>query len=366
MTDILIIGAGIIGCAIARELARHGASVTILEAQARVAQEASGAAVGTLSYSPSAPMPQGWHLLARDSLAAHVELRGKLTTEIETSPHWYFPGRLSLATTNASEKNARDRYKADVALGDDGQWLDKAAIHGVESALAPAVQGGSFKPEQGWVDAIHLTEALATSATQAGVTFLFNQSVTGLQWDGQRVVGAITQERTYHAETTIIAAGAWAGRLDGRVALPLEPVRGQALHINLDTEPPIRHLISGNGIYMIPDRQGVTMGATHEQVGFTRGLTVGGISKLLHNGIALLPLLAHAGWEQLRGWSGFRPATPDKTPIVGPDPRAAGLWWATGHFRSGVLLAPLTATVVRQALLENIEIDALLLPNRFV
>lgn len=366
MTDILIIGAGIIGCAIARELARQGASVTVLETQPTVAAEASGAAVGTLSYSPSAPMPDGWHLLARESLAAHERLRDALSSEIENPPIWHFPGRLNLATTNAAEKNARERFKADRALGDAGEWLDKAAIHALEPALAPAVQGGSFKSVQGWVDSVHLTRALAASATQAGAQFLFNQSVTGLAWGGERVIGAITVEGTYKADVTILAAGAWAGQLDARVALPIEPIRGQALHITLNTEPPIRHLISGNGIYIIPDKQGVTIGATHENVGFQRGLTVGGMSKLLNNGIALLPILARAEWNDLHGWSGFRPATPDKTPILGPDPRAEGLWWATGHFRSGVLLAPITATLMREALSGNEEIKAQLLPERFM
>jgi thiazole synthase len=374
--NILIIGGGIIGCAIARELARRGASVTLVEAQHDLAQEASGAAVGTLSYSPSSPMPEGWHGLARQSLAAHRALRDVLANEVENAPIWYFPGRLNVATTNAAEKNARTRFKADVGVSGTEQgetaeprWLDKAAIHEVEPALAPAVQGGSFTPDQGWVDAPALTRALAESAYRAKTLFRNNIKVEGLWLGGHStpiVMGVATNQGAVRADVTIITAGAWAGELDERFPLPVFPVRGQAIHIPLPTDPPIRHLISGNGIYMIPDGQGVTIGATHEEVGFTRGVTVGGVGRLLQNGLGLVPGIGVGDWMQLRAWSGFRPATPDKAPILGADPRVKGLWWATGHFRSGVLLAPITARLMADAIVEGKSISATLLPDRFL
>lgn len=374
--NILIIGGGIIGCAIARELARRGASVTVIEAQSDIAQEASGAAVGTLSYSPSSPMPEGWHWLARQSLAAHRGLQKLLATEIETLPDWHFPGRLNVATTNAAEKNARMRLKADEkAVGLDTaekaqwRWLDKAEIHTLEPSLAPAVQGGSFNPNQGWVDAPTLTRALAESAYRARAVFRNNTTVEGF-WVGGHptpmVMGVATNRGAIRADVTIVTAGAWAGELDERFALPIVPVRGQALHIPLPTEPPIRHLISGNGIYMIPDGAGVTVGATHEEVGFTRGVTVGGVGKLLQYALQLVPDIGEGDYSYLRAWSGFRPATPDKTPILGADPRAKGLWWATGHFRSGILLAPVTATIIADAILEDNFIPEALRPDRFL
>jgi thiazole synthase len=372
--EVLIIGGGIIGCAIARELARRGASVTLVEARADIAEEASGAAVGTISYSPSASMSEGWHSLASRSLAAHRTLREALATEIEKPPLWHFPGRLNLATTNAAEKNSRHRLKADLERGDGTAgsapyWLDKAEIHQVEPELAPAVQGGSFYPHHGWVDAPALTRALAESAYRAKTLFRNNMTVEGLWLGGYPtpiVMGVSTNQGAIRADVTIVTAGAWAGDLDERFALPILPIRGQAIHIPLPTEPPIRHLVSGNGIYMIPDGQGVTVGATHEEVGFTRGVTIGGVGKLLQYALALVPAVGVGDYAQLRAWSGFRPATPDKTPVLGADPRAKGLWWATGHFRSGILLAPITATLMADALLEGKPIPESLRPDRFL
>lgn len=371
--DALIVGGGIIGAAVARELARRGVSVTmIVRGPQPLSESATAAAVGTLSYSPSAPMSEGWHLLARHSLAAHQELRLSLQAEISNPPVWYWPGRLNVATTNAAEKNSRERLKADQAAGDGGYWLDKKAIHDFEPNLSNSVQGGSFKEGQGWVNAADLTRALVQAVQQYGAHLITNECVKGLHLEGSTVRGVITENHSYHAELTIIAAGAWSGQLEARLPLPLEPIRGQAVYIPVGRWPdppdelPIRHLISGNGIYMIPDREGVTIGATHEKVGFQPGVTVGGATKLLHNAIAIIPMLAEASWNYIEAWSGLRPATPDKVPIIGPDPRTQGLWWATGHFRSGILLAPYTAKVIADALLEGASLDPLWSPARFL
>jgi glycine oxidase len=382
INTIIIIGGGIIGCALARELARRGAQVTLLEARSAVGQEASGAAVGTLSYSPSASMPAGWHLLASQSLEAHRALSEQVAKEVPNPPRWHWPGRLSVASTNNAEKNSRTRLKADLALGDVGEWLNKRPIHEREPMLGGRVQGGSFKPGQGWVDAPHLTKALAEAAQHYGAMIHLNRPVKRILWEGtgsaksgKRVVGVETagSGALWYADHVIIAAGAWSGGLDSELALPPDtifPVRGQALHLDMsETSAPtplIRHLISGNGIYMIPEANGVTIGATHKKIGFQRGNTAGGLAKLLGNAISLVPILAEADWAEARIWSGFRPATPDKVPILGPDPRFDGLWWATGHFRSGILLAPVTATLLADAIVARGEIDEQFSVARFV
>ena len=361
MSNIIIIGGGIIGCALARELAKRGANVTLLEARSGLAQEASGAAVGTLSYSPSSGMPEAWHLLAAPSLAAHRALSDALAKEVSDPPRWHWPGRLSLATNNKAEKYTRKRVKEDLALGDASEWLDKQTIHQREPALGSRVQGGSFKPGHGWVNAPQLTQALAKAAQQHGATFLLNSPVERLLWASERVIGVEAAGKTWYADHIVMAAGAWSGQLDPRLTVPIEPVRGQALHLDLTgtsaPQPLIHHLVSGSSIYIIPEKNGVTIGSTHEKVGFTRAITAGGIAKLLTNAITLLPALLHADWARARLWSGFRPATPDKIPILGPDPRFHGLWWATAHFRSGILLAPVTAKLLADAMLAGAQID---------
>ncbi len=371
MSNIIIIGGGIIGCALAHKLAQRGATVSLFERHAAVAQEVSGAAVGTLSYSPSSGMPAGWHLLAAPSLEAHRVLSQELAEELTHPPTWHFPGRLSVVTNNKAEKYTRKRMNEDLARGDFSEWLDKQTIHEREPALGSRIQGGSFKPGHGWVDAPQLTQALAQAAQQHGATFYFNHPVERLLWASERVVGVEVAGRSHFADQIVIAAGTWSAQLDPRLmSIPIEPVRGQALHLDLTgtsaPQPLITHFISGNSIYIIPEEQGVTIGSTHEKVGFTPGLTAGGIAKLLHNAITLLPALLHADWARARLWSGLRPATPDKTPILGPDARFPGLWWATGHFRSGILLAPVSATLMADAMLEGKALDARLSVMRFV
>ncbi|MBA3531584.1 MAG: FAD-dependent oxidoreductase [Ardenticatenales bacterium] len=376
MIDCVILGGGVIGCALARELARCGARVTLLEARSGVALAASGAAIGTLSYSPSAEMPEAWHRLAAPALAAHRALAAELATEISAPPAWHWPGRLNVVTTNEAEKYSRARLKADIAALDPAeaqraawQWLDKKPLHELEPALGPKAQGASVNPGMGWVDGAHLTRALADAARQYGATILQNSAVERLLWEGGRVVGALMGERAVRAAAVIVAAGAWSSHLEPRLALPVEPVRGQALHIDLSdiglTLPLIRHLIGGEGIYLIPEGTGVAVGSTHERVGFQEGLTVGGISKLLSRATKLLPALEAAAWSRVRLWSGLRPTTPDTLPILGPDPRAPGLWWATGHFRSGILLAPITAALLAGSILEGTPLDERLSVARF-
>jgi glycine oxidase len=369
MPSCLIVGGGVIGCALARELARRDVQVTLLEAGASVASESSGAALGTLSYSPGASMPEPWHRLAAQSLKAHRALSLALASELDNPPEWHWPGRLSLAMTHEAEKHARSRLKADLALGDEGQWLDRQALRQLEPALAPRVIGASFKPDQGWVNAAELTRALARSAEQAGAAIHPGSRVEQLLWNENRLTGVLVRGREHRADHVVLAAGAWSGRLDPRLKIPIEPVRGQAVYLDLSeiSRPgQVGHLVSGQGIYLFPEGQGVSIGSTHERVGFSTGVTAGGIAKLTGNAIKLVPSLADAGWSRARIWSGLRPATPDDVPVLGPDPRYPGLWWATGHFRSGILLAPVTATLLADAILGNGEVEPAYLVTRFV
>lgn len=360
--SILIIGGGVIGCALARELARRGAAVHLFEARGAVGEEASGAALGTLSYSPSAPLPEGWHALAAPSLAAHRALSAALADEVAEPPRWHWSGRLNVATTNAAEKHARTRMKGDQAAGAESRWLDSRPLREWIPAIGRAVVGGSLMAGQGWVDAPHLTRALAEAAQRYGATFHLHHPVARLLWEGARVVGLEAGEQRWYGSAIVLAAGAWSGRVEPHLSLPVEPVRGQALRLDLSgttlPRPLFEPLLSGNGIYLLADERGVSVGATHERVGFTRGTTVGGISGLLHRALELLPGLGELEGSRLHAWSGFRPATPDKVPVLGPDPRFAGVWWATGHFRSGVLLAPHTATLLTDALLAGAPLDA--------
>ncbi len=353
MQEVLIIGGGIIGCAIARELAKEGSQVTLFEAGNQVGREASGAAIGVLIYSPTNSNPKAWHSLANQSLLAHRKLRDQLQKELNPAPEWFWPGRLNAVTSQGGEIYSKERLNRDILLTGEGKWLKQEEIHELEPALGDDVLGGSFTPNQGWVNPGRLTDALAESAKQYGVKFEFQAKIEGLILEGARVVGVRAKGKEIRAKNIVIAAGAWSGMIDPRVKMPVEPVRGQAIYFDLDKKVPIRHLIQGSGIYMIPYEQGILIGATQERVGFDRRNTAGDVIRLIQKGIKILPLLEDVSWEKIHVRYGFRPGTPDAIPIIGPDRNYKGLFWATGHFKSGILLAPITATLITQLILEN-------------
>ena len=243
-------------------------------------------------------MPAAWHRLAAPSLAAHRALAAHLSAVLDDGPTWQWPGRLSVATDNQSEKYVRERLREDVAAGDAGEWLDKQAIHAREPALGGRVQGGSFKPGQGWVDGAALTRALVAAATRYGAVVHEAHPVDTLLWQGSRVVGATAGRATFRAAATVIAAGLGSATIDETLSAPLHAVRGQALYLPLPNDAPaLRHFVSGVGIYMVPEGNGVSMGSTHEHVA-QRGNTAAGIAKLLSNGLTLIPALGKADWSQ--------------------------------------------------------------------
>lgn len=364
--DVLVVGGGVIGSAIAYALARERVSVALLEAE-DVANGASGAAAGMLAPLSEAAGPGPLQRLGLSSLALFPELvaelreRSGIDAELERSGCM----RVAFSEEEASHLRARDRALPSLDL----EWLDEAAARRQEPALAPGVFGALFSPHEGHVRSQLLARALALSAASLGAEIRTGTPVRGLLREGARVRGVETAAEALEAATVILCTGvtaaqapAWLG-LPG--TLPIVPVRGQILSL-LPRPPGLRTMVRGASTYLVPKRDGtLVVGATEERAVYERRVTAAGVAQLLAGALPIVEDLAGAAF--LSAWSGIRPATPDNLPMVGPWPGVDGLLLAAGHHRNGVLLAPLTAQLVAGLVLgKGLPDEAVALrPERF-
>lgn len=231
------------------------------------------------------------------------------------------------------------------------EWLDPKEARAAEPALNPYLRAALRFPEDHQVDNRLLAEALRQAALAAGVRIRPGETATAVLQEAGRVSGVVLASgERIAARTVVIAAGAASGKIAGLPApLPVRPVHGQLLALRPAT-PLIRHVLDSPRIYLVPRSDGrVIVGATVEEVGFRSGVTAGGVHALLAAALELVPSLADA--PLVESWSGHRPGTPDGKPVLGGDPELPGLIYATGHYRNGILLTPITALALADMIL---------------
>jgi glycine oxidase len=343
--DVVIVGGGLMGSACAWELAREGARVLVLEKSIPGA-EASSAAAGILGARAEAHGPGPMAELLRRSLALYPAwdeaLREATGIDIELRQS----GLLKVARTPA--ELARLAREAAWMRSEKGACarLTRRAVARLEPSLAPAAGGLRFAGDAR-VDPRRLFRAVHLSALRAGARFESGSAVRRVLVESGRAAGVVTDGNVVHrAHRVVIAAGSWSTLVPG---VPLTegsvvPARGQVVELET-AAPPLRHVVWGPDAYLVPRDDGrVLVGATVEFVGYRHGVTARGVRDLLARAIALVPSLADA---TLRGaWSSFRPYTRDELPLLGHT-EVEGLLLATGHYRNGILLAPITAAIVR-------------------
>ncbi len=334
-SDVLIVGGGIIGLAIALELRQRGASVTVLSRD--FSQAASHAAAGMLAPQAEGLPPGPMLDLALASLALYPAWVNKLETLSGQSVGYWPCGILAPRTRELAHPT--------------GEWLNAATLAHYQPGLGDWVQGAYWYPDEGQVDNRLLVQALRSVVIDLGVTLHEGTGAIALGQHQGRIERVCTaQSGDFWADHVVLSAGAWAHEL---LPLPVFPKKGEMASLRVPpgygTPQPLQRVLFGEAIYIVPRRDGrIVLGATSQAVGFTPHNTAGGVSQLLHQAIALLPQLADFSLDET--WWGYRPATPDEWPILGPGP-AANLTLATGHYRNGILLAPITAQLVAQAVL---------------
>ena len=350
--DILIVGGGIMGLAIALELRQQGISVTVISRD--FAAAAGHAAAGMLAPRAERIAPGPMADLCLRSLELYPTWASKLEALTgQDSGFWpcgilapYLASDLTAdLAVNLSTDSAIEAPPIEPFAPQSPALLSAKATHYYQSGLSQNVTGAHFYPEDGQVDNRALMNALLAAAHDQGVEIQNGITVEGFIQRQQQIVGLRTSAGEKQAAHYVLATGAWSSEL---LPIPVTPCKGQMLSVRVPLgyaqSQPLQRVLFGQNVYIVPRRDGrIIIGATVEDVGFTPHNTPIGIAQILAAAIALYPPLQTFPLENY--WWGFRPTTPDHLPILGSSPYR-NLTLATGHYRNGILLTPITAQLI--------------------
>ena len=351
--DAVVVGAGVVGLACAWRLAQRGARVALVD-RARPPAGATRVAAGMLA--PVGELSFGEPELLKLTLEA-AQLYPQFVAELESASGresgYRRLGALHVALDRDEAAQLRRVHELQRSLELEAEWLPPRRCRALEPGLTPSFNGGVHAPGEAAVDPRALATALLAACGAAGVDLHLGVEVDAALHAGERIAGVRTgRGDELRAGATVLAAGAWSGRAEwlpeeGRP--PVRPVKGQALELRgRDGAAPCERIVASERVYLVPRPDGrLIAGATVEEVGFDTAVTAGGVHELLREAYRLLPEVAEM--ELVEAAAGLRPGTPDNLPLVGPSP-LEGLLWATGHFRNGILLAPLAAEVLAEQL----------------
>lgn len=350
-SDVAVIGGGVIGLAIAWRAAQRGHCVCVLE-RGELGAGASHVAAGMLAPVTEADAGELALLeLGLRSARAWPAFAAELTAAAGTGPGLRERGALVVAR-DRDEAEALERELAlRVELGLEVRRLLPSAARRLEPALAPTVRLALDVPADHCADPRALVLALAEAARRAGVTLRTGARVERVEQRGGRVTGVgLAGGEVVRADRVVAAAGAWSGAIEGLPRIPLRPVKGQILRLRDPAGPGLlERVVRFEGGYLVPRGDGrYVLGATTEERGFDTTVTAGGMYELLRDAGELVPGVLELVVEEFT--AGLRPATPDNAPLLGRSEELAGLHWATGHHRNGILLAPVTAQIVADGL----------------
>jgi glycine oxidase len=342
--DVIVVGGGVIGCASAYELAQAGARVALLERE-RIAAGASGAAAGMLAPQSEAQADDEWFRLLLAARAEHAALAPRLREASGMDLDHRASGVLKIALDEHEWAELQARARWQQAAGLAAQCLEPADARRIEPALSPDIAGALWLPDETQVLPGRLTRALAIAAGRAGADVREGAQVLEVLINHSAVAGVRTTFETLFAPAVVLATGVWTPMLDSPLrALPIRPVKGQMLCALAPAGQAPRHVIWGEDAYLAPKSGGRIFVGSTEEDSFDARPTLAGVGRLAAAGARLLPALSALPLSS--AWAGLRPAAPDRRPVIGCVPGVEGLFAATGHYRNGILLGPLTGKLV--------------------
>lgn len=353
--DVVVVGGGLIGASAAWRLAQRGLSVALIVGDPTMA--ASGVAAGMLAPVTETTFTEERLLrLTLESVEMYDAFCAELTEASDQPAGLLRTPTLSVA--HDADDAARLTALADYLsrIGHDSARLTSRECRRQEPLLSPSVRGGLLVETDWSCDNRLLWSALRTAAERAGVHAV-QGTVAGIDISGNRVHGVTLDDgRTLSTDRVLLANGAWAGGLELPVSIPVRPVKGQILRLDPEGRPQpgltVRAFSRGAEVYLVPRSSGreVVVGATVEDLGFDTRVTAGGVYEVLRDARSVVPISAEYALSETS--VGFRPGTPDNAPILGPS-GVDGLTLATGHYRNGVLLTPVTAAAVTASIVDG-------------
>jgi glycine oxidase len=363
--DVAIAGGGLIGGSIALELARAGLKVGLFDSQ-EPGREASWAGAGIISPAPENSATIPLVPLGKASLALYPDFV-RVVEEISGQSAGYRPkGTLQALFTADAREELSTVIALHHGLGLKAEPLSASDARAVEPSLSEDLEAAVLRPDEASVDNRALTHAVMEAARRSGVEFFPANPVEAIRREGGRCVGLHLKNEKVEAQWTVIAAGCFSANIEGVSSYaPVRPAKGQMAALRAD-DLKIERVLWSEKIYLVPRNDGrILAGATVEYKGFDKRLTVGGIQRILAAAIELAPALADALVAET--WAGLRPDSPDHLPILGPTDLDR-LLIATGHFRGGILLTPITARLIREWItLQSVSVDwERFSPMRFV
>ena len=352
--DAVVVGGGAIGLCCAWRAAQRGANVVVVD-RAHPPAGATRVAAGMLA--PIGELAFGEPELLRMTLAAAESYPG-FVAELEAasgmSSGYACHGALHIALDRDEAAELRRVHDLQRSLGLGAEWLPPRRCRELEPGLTPSFNGGVHAPEEAVIDPRQMTAALLAALGAEGVEVRGGAEVVEPLLDGDRIEGVRTDSgEELRAQNVVLASGAWSGAaaawLPEPARPPVRPVKGQILELRaLDGEPPCERIIASERVYLVPRPDGrLIVGATTEERGFDTAVTAGGVHELLREAYRLLPDVAEM--ELVESMAGLRPGTPDNLPLIGPG-ALEGLVLACGHYRNGILLAPLTGAAIAELL----------------
>lgn len=357
---IIVIGAGVVGCAVAHELASRGARVRIVDPRG-TGQGATRASAGILAPTIEGHVPALLDLGSR-SLALYDEFVERVAADAGAPIEYDRSGTLQVALDAGEAESLCALARTFGEAGIEHRLMGPDEARTSERAVPDETVNALFVPQHGYVAVGALTRTLARAAIKRGATLTI-ATVQRVEGGTTPAVATDQMEFASEADAVVIASGSWTDQIVGTSAT-VRPIRGQLLQLRLPHRPASR-VIWGRRCYAVPWRDGaVLLGATVEDAGFDENATAAGVQELLSEGFRLLPALREAAFDEVR--VGLRPMTRDELPAIGPSSTMRNVFYATGHYRNGVLLAPLTAKLIADLVLDRRESPelAMLQPSR--